>query len=54
MYKFTSLMAALLASLGNASHLDNTNGKFDNWSFDSVKFKSRTNCSLDKYPEVSE
>ena len=49
-------IAALLATAfgcASASHLDNTNGVFDNFSFDMVKFKTRTNCSLDKYPEVS-
>ena len=57
MYKLTSLIAMLgastLPSLSSASHLDNTNGIFDSYSFDNVKFKTRTNCSLDKYPEVS-
>ena len=57
MYKLTSLIAVLgasnLPSLSSASHLDNTNGIFDSYSFDNVKFKTRTNCSLDKYPEVS-
>jgi len=52
MYKFTALLAAFAASLTSASHLDNTTGSFDNWSFDEVKFKTRTNCSLDKYPEI--
>ena len=53
MYKFTAILAAIAASVTSASHLDNTTGAFDNWSYDEVKFKSRTNCSLDKYPEVS-
>ena len=53
MYKFTAILAAIAASVTSASHLDNTSGAFDNWSYDEVKFKSRTNCSLDKYPEVS-
>ena len=36
----------------NASHLDNTNGVFDNFNYDHVKFKTQTNCQLDTYPEV--
>ena len=52
MYKIISTVAAL-ASMTAASHLDNINGMFDTFSFDEVKFKTRTNCSLDKYPEVS-
>ena len=52
MYKIVSTIAAL-ASMTAASHLDNINGMFDTFSFDEVKFKTRTNCSLDKYPEVS-
>ena len=55
MFKFTSVLAALVgaASFAQASHLDNTEGIFDGFKFDEVKFKTRTNCSLDKYPEVS-
>ena len=48
-----STLAALACIEVSASHLDNKNGIFDTYSFDQVKFKSRTNCSLDKYPEVS-
>ena len=49
------LVAAIATAISctEASHLDNTNGVFDTYSFDQVKFKTRTNCSLDKYPEVS-
>ena len=56
MFRLSTGIAAMSVaiSLGSASHLDNTNGAFDNYSFDSVKFKTRTNCSLDKYPEVSD
>ena len=55
MFKFTSVLAALVgaASVAHASHLDNIGGIFDTFKFDTVKFKTRTNCSLDKYPEVS-
>ena len=50
-----SIVLALSGALPNvtASHLDNIDGIFDSYSFDEVKFKTRTNCSLDKYPEVS-
>ena len=50
--RIATVLAASLAC-ASASHLDNTNGVFDSYSFDMVKFKTRTNCSLDKYPEVS-
>ena len=50
-----SIVLALSGAIPNvtASHLDNIDGIFDSYSFDEVKFKTRTNCSLDKYPEVS-
>ena len=53
--KINQLVAAVATAFtcAEASHLDNTNGIFDTYSFDQVKFKTRTNCSLDKYPEVS-
>mmetsp|Transcript_41881 Transcript_41881/g.55213 ORF Transcript_41881/g.55213 Transcript_41881/m.55213 type:complete len:156 (-) Transcript_41881:161-628(-) len=52
--KISNLVAALATAFAcvEASHLDNTNGVFDSFSFDEVKFKTRTNCSLDKYPEI--
>ena len=57
MNKLASLISVLAAStmpsLTSASHLDNNNGIFDTYTFDKVQFKTRTNCSLDKYPEVS-
>ena len=56
MFKLMTSIALALAggmSSVNASHLDNIDGIFDSFSFDEVKFKTRTNCSLDKYPEVS-
>ena len=55
MFKLTSVLAAFVgaASFAQASHLDNIGGIFDTFKFDTVKFKTRTNCSLDKYPEVS-
>ena len=55
MFKFTSVLVALVgaASFAQASHLDNIEGIFDEFKFDEVKFKTRTNCSLDKFPEVS-
>ena len=49
----TAGACALLATLGQASHLDDVNGVFTDFTFDTVKFKTQTNCSLDKYPEVS-
>ena len=52
MFKLFSTVVAM-ASFSTASHLDNTSGIFDTYSFDAVKFKTKTNCSLDKYPEVS-
>ena len=36
-----------------ASHLDNENGVFNTFKYDSIKFKTQTNCQLDTYPEVS-
>ena len=55
MFKFTSALFALASVFGGAeaSHLDNATGVFDTFSFDEVRFKTKTNCSLDKYPEVS-
>ena len=50
--KITAFALALVGA-ASASHLDNTDGVFDNFEFDLVKFKTQTNCSLDKYPEVS-
>ena len=47
------MMVALFSGSSNASHLDDTDGVFSNFAFDQVKFKTQTNCSLDKYPEVS-
>ena len=46
--------AIALVSVGvNGSHLSDTDGVFTNFKYDEVKFKTQTNCSLDKYPEVS-
>ena len=53
MFKLAASMYALALGVAQASHLDNNNGIFDSFSFDKVIFKTRTNCSLDKYPEVS-
>ena len=50
--RVTYLCSLLLAVPSTASHLDDTNGLFSNFKFDVVKFKTQTNCSLDKYPEV--
>ena len=51
--KSTSLACiAMLAGMSSASHLDDRNGIFSDFTFDMVKFKTQTNCSLDKYPEV--
>ena len=48
-----AIAVATAFTCAEASHLDNINGVFDSYSFDEVKFKTRTNCSLDKFPEVS-
>ena len=50
-----SAFAIAMMTMGdvNASHLDDIDGVFSNFKFDVVKFKTQTNCSLDKYPEVS-
>ena len=55
MFKLTATLVALAGTFtsASASHLDNISGIFDSFSYDEVKFKTRTNCSLDKYPEVS-
>lgn len=47
---FVSMMAIATVS---ASHLDDVNGVFTSFDFDSVKFKTKTDCSLDNYPGVS-
>ena len=53
MFKRVTYLGFLFAAPSTASHLDDTNGIFSNFKFDQVKFKTQTNCSLDKYPEVS-
>ena len=53
MFKRVTYLGLLFATPSIASHLDDTNGIFSNFKFDQVKFKTQTNCSLDKYPEVS-
>ena len=52
--RFCAVAALSLTLLegASASHLDDTNGVFSNFSFDQVKFKTQTNCSLDKWPEI--
>ncbi len=35
-----------------ASHLDNNEGVFTNFTYDEIRFKTQTNCQLDTYPEV--
>ena len=47
------LFVSLFAAFAAASHLDDTNGVFTNYSFDQIKFKTKTDCQLDTYPEVS-
>ena len=51
MFRLTAILASALTYV-QASHLDNTSGIFDTFSFDMVKFKTKTNCALDKYPEI--
>ena len=50
--KSIALLSLLLAGT-SASHLDDTDGILTNFSFDTVKFKTKTDCSLDKYTSVS-
>ena len=50
---FKHIISLTLASQAIASHLDDVNGVLSNFKFDTVKFKTQTNCSLDKYPGVS-
>lgn len=53
MFAKASLGLAALATVGTASHLDDVNGFLSGFSFDAVKFKTKTDCSLDKYTPVS-
>jgi hypothetical protein len=56
MFSFTKsslAIASLLAAGTSASHLDDTDNFLTNFSFDNVKFKTKTDCSLDKYTTVS-
>lgn len=55
MFKSTSMIAIIASSLAyvQGSHFDNKSGIFDTYSYDMVKFKTKTNCALDKFPEVS-
>ena len=53
MFAKASLGLAALATVGTASHLDDVNGFLSGFSFDTVKFKTKTDCSLDKYTSVS-
>jgi hypothetical protein len=46
-------LLSLLATGSVASHLDDIDGQLSNFSFDTVKFKTKTDCSLDKYTTVS-
>lgn len=48
--KLATLGACLLAGLTQASHLDE---EIETFSFDTVKFKTKTDCQLDTYPNVS-
>jgi hypothetical protein len=50
----TSLALATLMVAGtNASHLDDTDGFLSGFKWDNAKFKTKTDCSLDKYTSVS-
>lgn len=50
----TSLaVVTLLAAGTGASHLDDTDGFLTDFKFNNVKFKTKTDCSLDKYTSVS-
>jgi hypothetical protein len=48
-----SLALAAFAAGAHASHLDDNDGALSGFSFDIVKFKTKTDCSLDKYTTVS-
>ena len=48
--KLATIAACVLASFVQASHLDEEIEKFD---FDLVKFKIKSDCQLDTYPNVS-
>ena len=51
----TSLtFATLLVAGTNASHLDDTDGFLSGFEYNFVKFKTKTDCSLDKYTSVSD
>ena len=54
MFAKASFALATLAALGSASHLDDNNNILSDFSFDTVKFKTKTDCQLDKYTSVSE
>jgi hypothetical protein len=54
MFAKASFALATLATLGTASHLDDNNHILSEFSFDTVKFKTKTDCQLDKYTSVSE
>ena len=53
MFKAVASLFFMAAVPTSASHLDDTNGVLSNFKYDAIKFKTQTNCSLDKYPEVS-
>ena len=52
--KSSLALVSLLVSGSAASHLDDTDGFLTGFKFDNVKFKTKTDCSLDKYTTVSD
>ena len=50
MYK---LIALSFVSMAQASHLDDLEA-LDNFKWDRVAFKTKKDCALDAYPEVSQ
>jgi len=47
--KLATIAACVLASFAQGSHLDEDIEKFE---FDVVKFKTKTDCQLDTYPNI--
>ena len=44
---------ALIATVALASHFDDSKGLFTNHKYDELRFKTKKDCALDNYPEVS-
>ena len=46
-------LLGLLALHVSASHIDDTDGDLNNFSFDKVVFRLQKDCSIDRIPDVS-